>query len=112
MSSQSAPVTVTIFDEVILPLEATAAWIERWRAEYLPDAMQRGLQLRGAWRGSTDDPDHAVVVFQWTLATVEAFFAYRGQSGADRSVTEFWDATDKVAISRNRRVLADAGIAP
>ncbi len=112
MSSPSTPAPVTIFDEVVLPVEAADAWIDRWRADYLPGAMRRGLHLRGAWRGSTDDPGHAVVVFQWTLATVEAFFAYRGQSGADRGVTQFWDATDEVAISRNRRVLADAGIVP
>jgi hypothetical protein len=108
----SSPSAVTILDEVVLPAAAADAWLERWRADYLPDAGRRGLQLQGAWRGSTEDPEHAVVVIQWNVATIEAFFASRAQSGVDPGVTGFWDATDQVAISRNRRVLADAGMVP
>ena len=106
MSSEAAP--VTIFDEVVLPAADADGWLERWRTQYLPAAGRRGLQLRGTWRGYTEDPEHAVVVIQWNVATIEAFFASRG--GVDAAVTDFWDATDRLAISRNRRVLADAGI--
>jgi hypothetical protein len=110
VSAESAPVTV--FDEVVLPVAAADAWLESWRADYLPGAQRRGLQLRGAWRGHTEDPGHAVVVIQWNLPSSEAFFASRSQSGADPGVTDFWNATDELAISRNRRVLADAGVVP
>jgi hypothetical protein len=107
----SAP-PVTILDEVVLPVAAADAWLARWQTDYLPDAGRRGLELRGAWRGFTEDPEHAVVVIQWNVATIEAFFASRAQSGADPGVTHFWAATDQVAISRNRRVLADVGLDP
>jgi hypothetical protein len=104
------PAEVTVFDEVVLPVAAADDWLQRWRAEYLPGAGERGLRLRGAWRGYTEDPEHAVVVIQWSLSTIESFFSSRG--GVDARVTEFWHATDRLAISRNRRVLADAGVAP
>lgn len=107
MSPQPA---VTIFDEVLLPTAAVEAWLEGWRADYVPAADARGLKLEGVWRGHTEDPDHAVVVIQWKLATIDAFFASRGQGGVDPRVTDFWEETDELAISRNRRVLADAGI--
>lgn len=104
---RAEPAPVTIFDEVVLPAAEADAWLARWRAQYLPGARQRGLQLRGAWRGHTEDPEHAVVVIHWNLATIEAFFASRGQAGADPEVADFWATTDQVAISRNRRVLED-----
>jgi hypothetical protein len=63
------------------------------------------------WRGFTEHPDHAVVVIQWSVATIPGFFASRGQGGADPRVTDFWEQTDELAISRSRRVLADAGVA-
>jgi hypothetical protein len=107
MSSEPAP--VTIFDELVLPVVDAAGWLQRWRSEYLPGALQRGLQLLGTWRGYTEDPEHAVVVIQWTAPTIEAFLASRG--GVDAAVTEFWEATDRLAISRSRRVLDAVGIA-
>ena len=110
MSAGSAP--VTIFDEVVLPVSAADAWLESWRADYLPGAARRGLALQGAWRGYTEDPEQVVLVIQWSLTTSEAFFASRSLGGADPGVTDFWNATDEMAIGRNRRVLADAGIAP
>ena len=109
MSSRDA---VTIFDEVVLPVAAVDAWLEGWQADYVPGANARGLALQGVWRGYTEDPEHAVVVIQWTLPTIEAFFASRGQGGADPRVTDFWQETDELAISRSRRVLADAGLTP
>ena len=104
----SGPAPVTILDEVVLPVAAVDAWLERWRLDYLPGAGGRGLQLCAAWRGFTEDPEQAVVVVQWKVATVEGFFASRGR--VDAAVTDFWEATDRLAISRNRRVLEDAGI--
>jgi hypothetical protein len=112
MSPEPASERVTIFDEVVLPVAAADAWLERWRADYLPGAVQRGLHFQGSWRGHTEDPEHAVVVIQWGLPTSDAFFASRAQSRVDPSVTQFWEATDQIAVSRNRRILADAGGAP
>jgi hypothetical protein len=107
----SSPGEVTIFDEVVLPADAVEAWLEEWRADYVPGANARGLALQGVWRGFTEHPDHAVVVIQWSVATIPGFFASRGQGGADPRVTDFWEQTDELAISRSRRVLGDAGVA-
>jgi hypothetical protein len=101
-----------ILDEVVLPVAAADAWLERWRADYLPGAGRRGLQLQGAWRGYTEDPEHAVVVIQWNVATIEVLLASRAQSGIDPGVMDFWDETDQTALSRNRRELSDAGMVP
>ncbi len=101
---------VTIFDEVVLPVSAVEAWLDGWQADYVPAAERRGLQLQGVWRGHTEDPEHAVVVIQWAVETIEAFFASRGRGGGDPRVTDFWEATDELAIDRSRRVLADAGL--
>jgi hypothetical protein len=103
---------VTIFDEVVLPVAAVDAWLDGWRMEYVPHAASRGLQLQGVWRGFTEDPERAVVVIQWTVPAIEGFFASRGQGGNDPRVADFWATTDELAISRSRRVLADAGLTP
>jgi hypothetical protein len=107
--ASDAPAAVTIFDDIVLPVDAVDAWFDRWRADYLPAAAERGLQLAGAWRGYTEDPENAAVVIQWTLPTVGAFFGSRGKGGADPAVAAFWAATDEIAIRRERRVLQDAG---
>jgi hypothetical protein len=103
---------VTILDEVVLPVAAVDAWLEGWQADYLPDAGERGLQLQSVWRGFTEDPGHGVVVIQWAVETIEGFFASRGRGGNDPRVVDLWKATDQLAISRSRRVLADAGVSP
>jgi hypothetical protein len=107
--TETPATAVTIFDDLLLPAAAVDEWFVRWRADYLPAATERGLQLTGAWRGFTEDPETVAVVIQWTLPTVGAFFGSRGRAGADRTVTDFWAATDRLAISRERRVLQDAG---
>jgi hypothetical protein len=104
--------SVTIFDDIVLPSDAVDEWWERWREDYLPGAAERGLQLTGAWRGFTEDPDKVAVVIQWTLPTVGAFFGSRGRGGADPTVAAFWAATDRIAVRRERRVLQDAGMQP
>ena len=106
------PPPVVIFDEVILPVEAADGWLQRWRADYLPGALRRGLRLEGAWRGFTEDPARATVLIQWSVPAVELFFATRGPAVADPDVAEFWDATDRLAVTRSRRVLGDAGVTP
>ncbi len=108
----TSPGQVTIFDEVLLPVAAVDGWLQGWKADYVPGANARGLALQGVWRGHTEDAEQAVVVIQWSVATIEGFFASRGKGGVDPRVKDFWEATDELAISRSRRVLADAGIVP
>ena len=109
-SEADAPAAVTIFDDLVLPIDAVDEWFDRWRQDYLPGATERGLRLTGAWRGFTEDPEKATVVIQWTMPTVGAFFGSRGKSGADPAVAAFWAATDQIACRRERRVMQDAGI--
>lgn len=96
---------VAIFDELVLPADAVDGWLEAWEAGYLPGARSRGLELGGVWRGATEDPDRAAVVVHWTVPTVAAFFASRGRAATDPEVRAFWRDTDRIAISRDRRVL-------
>lgn len=110
MSDSNSDAAVTIFDDITLPISAVDDWFTRWRTDYLPAATDRGLQLAGAWRGFTEDPDEVAVVIQWTLPSVGAFFASRGRGGADPTVAAFWAATDQIAIRRERRVLQSAGV--
>ena len=110
MSAPATAAAVTIFDDIVLPVDAVDDWFARWQTDYLPAATARGLQLTGAWRGFTEDPENAAIVIQWTLPTVGAFFGSRGQSGADPAVASFWAATDRIAIRRERRVVQDAGV--
>jgi hypothetical protein len=112
MSSEPSVAAVTIFDDLVLPVDAVDGWFAQWRADYLPGATERGLQLAGAWRGFTEDPENVAVVIQWTLPTVGAFFGSRGRGGADPAVTAFWTMTDRIAIRRERRVLRHAEIQP
>ena len=89
MTDEASAPAVTIFDDVVLPVDAVDDWFARWRTEYLPAAAERGLRLTGAWRGFTEDPENVAVVIQWTLPTVAAFFGSRGRGGADPAVAAF-----------------------
>jgi hypothetical protein len=109
MSTETTAKPVTIFDDIVLPVDAVDDWFDTWRADYLPAATERGLQLIGAWRGFTEDPENVAIVIQWTLPTVGAFFGNRGRGGADPGVAAFWAATDRIATRRERRVVQDAG---
>jgi hypothetical protein len=112
MSEEPTVAAVTIFDDIVLPVDAVDHWFAQWRADYLPAATERGLHLAGAWRGFTEDPENVAVVIQWTLPTVGAFFGSRGRGGADPAVAAFWAATDQLAIRRERRVLQQAAVQP
>ena len=101
---------VIILDEVMLPADAQGDWIQSWRMEYLPRAQERGLQLRGVWRGWDTDPTRMLTVICWSLPKVGRYWAARWAATEEADVREFWSRTDRLAISRSRRVLANDGL--
>jgi hypothetical protein len=96
---------VVVLDEVRLSTADVAGWMVEWRERYLPAALERGLRLRGIWRGASGEPTEVIVVICWSVDRVGRYWAARWIATEDRSVQEFWSDTDDTAIGRDRHVL-------
>lgn len=96
---------VMVLDEVVLPVALADDWQRLWRDTYLPAAQERGLRLRGLWRGWTEDPDQVRIVVSWSLPGAGPYWVARWAASADPGVGEFWRRTDEIAVSRTRSAL-------
>jgi hypothetical protein len=94
---------VAIFDRVTLPADEASQWVERLHRDYEPGAERRGMRLRGTW-SSRVGADTVEVCVVWELPDVAAFWAMRAAVLTDATVFEWWDATDAIALDRERRV--------
>ena len=94
---------VAIFDRVTLPADEASPWLERLHRDYEPGAERRGMRLRGTW-SSHVGADAVEVCVVWELPDVAAFWAMRAAVLTDATVLEWWDATDAIALDRERRV--------
>ncbi|MGW1951122.1 hypothetical protein ACWCRC_43740, partial [Streptomyces sp. NPDC001940] len=72
---------VQILDVVLLATDDVDEWLRRWRAEYLPGAVGRGMAEERLWRAWTG-PDTVAVRILWSLPDSGAFFAARAAAGA------------------------------
>ncbi|NBE55432.1 NIPSNAP family protein [Streptomyces boluensis] len=95
---------VQVLDLVVLAHDDVEPWLRRWRAEYLPGARDRGMDVAGSWRSWTG-PDTVAVRILWSLRDSGAFYAARSAAKRDPRVTEFWAHTDELAHERDRQVL-------
>jgi hypothetical protein len=95
---------VQVLDVVVLAGDDVEEWLRRWRAEYLPGAVGRGMAEERVWRAWTG-PDTVMVRILWSLPDSGAFFAARAAAGADPRVAAFWAYTDETALDRDRHVL-------
>jgi hypothetical protein len=102
-------VIVTIVDDIILATQDVDGWLARWDSDYAPAAQSRGLELAGIWATGTGDPHRSTVVVQWRAPSIGVFWASRRAASADPQVASFWEATDAVALRRDRRVLVPLG---
>jgi hypothetical protein len=94
---------IAIVDRVTLRADDVRSWLDRMHAEYAPAADARGMSMTGAW-SSPVDPDAVEVCILWELPDTAAFWRMRAGALADASVERFWDATDAIALERDRRV--------
>ena len=78
-------------------------------AQYLPGATRRGMTRRSTWISPpialSDAPNTLWVM--WEVPDVGALWNMRFQSGADPSVTIFWEAADALCLKRERHYLID-----
>ncbi|MFB7717648.1 hypothetical protein [Nocardia sp. NPDC056100] len=101
----SADNAVRVLDRVILPADQVEDWLARWRTDYLPGATARGLlgpQLLREHAGT----DAVALQIIWELPGIYDFYGMRAAAAADPAVTEFWAATDALALGRERHVMA------
>jgi hypothetical protein len=99
---------VIIIDEVHLAADMADSWLDRWRSDYLPGALDRELRLRGVWSGWTENPQEKTVVVCWSVSRVGRYWAARWTATEDDDVLEFWRWTDSLARHRTRRVLENS----
>lgn len=94
---------VAIVDRVTLPAGEANPWLDRLHRDYEPGAERRGMRLRESWTSNVG-ADAVEVCVVWDLPDVAAFWAMRAAALADASVAAWWEATDAVALERERRV--------
>jgi hypothetical protein len=94
---------VSVVDRVLLRAGDAQGWLERLRAEYAAGAELRGMRLADSW-WCYDGPDAIEVTIRWELPDVASFWGMRHAAGRDRSLAEWWAATDAVALERHRTV--------
>ncbi|MFB7998302.1 hypothetical protein ACFC4G_36415 [Streptomyces sp. NPDC056002] len=95
---------VQVLDVVLLAGDDVDEWLRRWRTEYLPGAVGRGMVEERCWRAWTA-PGTVAVRILWSLPDSGAFFAARAAAAADPRVSAFWAYTDEIATGRDRHVL-------
>jgi hypothetical protein len=105
MARSVPPDRVIIVDQLTVPSANCEEWLALWRSGYVPHAEERGLQLRGVWKGIGDSSDHVVLMIWWSLDRVGRYWSARWAATDDPSVTDFWKRTDALVHSRERRVL-------
>ena len=94
-----------VVDRVVLPAAAAPRWTERCRAEYEPGVIARGGPAAVVHWTAGDRPGTVTVVCEWHLPDLGAFWRARAAS-ADSAVLAWWAETDRLALHRERRVLA------
>lgn len=97
---------IGIVDRLIVRPGRREEFLRGLRQEYLPGARARGLTLAGIYVVPAEEiealPSDVTIV--WTLPDYPAFFAMRGQAGADPSVAAFWSWCAALIERRERHV--------
>src|SRR5487761_2558105 len=84
---------VVILDELCLPADSADSWLQRWRLEYLPGALEREYTLRGVWSGWSENPQDKVVVVCWSVSRVGRYWSARWKATEDEATLAFWTWT-------------------
>jgi hypothetical protein len=93
---------VAILDRVTLPRVEARPWIDRLHREYRPSAESRGYTFAGIWLTHAEAVGTVEVVVLWTLPGPRDFFRSRATS---HESSAWWQATDSIALRRERSVL-------
>jgi hypothetical protein len=99
--------SVIVIDRVTVRAGDAVSWIDRVRGEYASGAARRGMRLADTWWCYVG-PDAVEITVRWELADVASFWAMRRAASQDEAVTEWWAATDAIALERHRSVCSSA----
>ncbi|MEO5839100.1 MAG: hypothetical protein ABIQ73_28830 [Acidimicrobiales bacterium] len=99
---------IQLIYELVVPPTRLREVHELFAADYLPAAIERGMNFAGAYITPPIELDDAptTLVLQFTLADVDAVWAMKRQAIASAEVTEFWRRIDAIVVSRQRQFLA------
>lgn len=99
---------ISIMDEIRCSAADLPTLLRRFEQDYLPEALNRNLILRGHWVSPpvavADQPN--TLWCQWELPDAASYYAMR--SGQTPKVAEFWAAVDALALARYRHVMVPA----
>jgi hypothetical protein len=99
--------SVIVIDRVTVRAGDAVSWIDRVRGEYASGAARRGMRLADTWWCYVG-PETLEITVRWELADVASFWAMRRAASQDEAVTEWWAATDAIALDRHRSVCSSA----
>jgi hypothetical protein len=103
---------IYILDRITLQPGKLDEYRERLASLYLPGARQRGMELVGSWITpplELDDTCNELVLL-WSLRDTAAFWMMRGQAMTDPEVASWWEASDRLTVKRERRLMTSAEI--
>lgn len=95
---------VYLIDEIELRPDVTDEFLAAFRADYLPGAVDRGMQLLHTWVTPPERPAEmgATVLFVWVLEGVPGFWRMRSQNAAPE-VAAWWRKCESYCVRRTRR---------
>lgn len=95
---------IYLIDEVELRPGMTDAFLEAFRARYLPGARERGMELIHTWVTPPESPPETgqTVLLIWALAGIPGFWRMRSQNAAPE-IAAWWRECEQYCVRRTRR---------
>jgi hypothetical protein len=102
---------IYILDRVQLRPGQLQAYQQALRERYLPGARERGMELVGSWITPPLEIDEGnELVTLWSLPSTEAFWAMRAAASASPELAAWWEESDQLTLSRERKIMTPAEI--
>ena len=95
---------IYVVDEMLAVPGEGRALLERYRTEYMPSAVERGMKLERVLVSPPvwlDEQSNRLLI-TWTVDSVGAWWGMASQSRYDPSVKDFWQSVSDMIVERQR----------
>lgn len=102
---------VFVIDRVLTKPGQARRFVDRYLAEYVPGAKERGMRLLHVlvsppiWFGDQSN----TVTITWSLPSPRAWWQMTWKGRPDSALGHWWSAIDELVVERSRSVAAAAG---
>lgn len=99
-----------IIDRVVVRPGRAREFVDRYFAEYVPGAVERGMTLERVLVSPPVwfDDDSNTVTILWTVAGAQGWWEMTWKGRPDKALGQWWAAMDELVESRTRTMAAGA----